>query len=409
MSGGGTGAGGRRLLCEQGSGEPTAPVHGAGACAGCLRRAWLVAALASHVAAAVHRRGRLVELLALRDAELIAALGGARRKRIERAYARFDARDAHEACEVARVTPVCQHDRRYPAALDGADRPAVLYVAGDPERFAALAGADPVAIVGARRASPYGLDVARSLARDLAVAGVTTISGMALGADAAAHEGALAGGGQTIAVLANGADRAYPASKRGLYERICAQGAVVSELPPGCGPWRWTFPARNRIIAALGGVTVVVEAAERSGSLITAELAAELGREVGAVPGRVTSPLAVGTNRLIADGAHVVRDARDVLDLLFGAGARGPASGAELHGAEPGKNAERASVMGLRAELREVLEAVECGHDTVDGLSCDGAVARPLDAGELMAALGELELLGLVRRDLGGRYRRALG
>ena len=141
------------------------------------------------------------------------------------------------------------------------------------------------------------------------------VSGLAFGIDSCAHRGALEAG-LTVAVLGCGADVAYPAAHRALWRRIGEQGLVLSELPPGTGAWRWTFPARNRIVAALAGMTVVVEAAERSGSMITADLTARLGRELGAVPGPVGSRASAAPNRLIAQGARPVRDGRDVLSAL---------------------------------------------------------------------------------------------
>ena len=175
-------------------------------------------------------------------------------------------------------------------------------------------------IVGSRRASAYGLRVAEGLAHDLAGCGVVVVSGMALGIDAAAHRGALDAGGRTIAVLAGGPDVVYPARHRGLHARICARGAVISDRPPGTRPQKHDFPVRNRLMAALASVVVVVEAAERSGSLVTANLALDLGREVGAVPGQVGIPVAAGTNLRIREGAALIRDAQDVLDLLGGVG-----------------------------------------------------------------------------------------
>jgi DNA processing protein len=247
--------------------------------------------------------------------------------------------------------------------------------------------ADRVAIVGARRATPYGLEQARGLGRGLAAAGLTVVSGMALGVDAAAHVGALECEGMTLAVLACGPERAYPASKRRLHARIAACGAVVAELPPGAPPRRWCFPARNRIIAALAQATVVVEAGERSGSLITAGQAADLGREVAAVPGLVTAPLAAGTNALIADGAQLVRGPRDVIELLFGAGAAVWPPEDEASGA------------ALEPDLRALLERVGAGCDTVAALTDGGA-----DVDAVLAGLAQLELRALVRRGHGGRY-----
>jgi DNA processing protein len=186
-----------------------------------------------------------------------------------------------------------------------------------------------------------------------------------------------------VAVLAGGADAPYPASKLALYRQILAAGCAVSELPPGLRPRRWCFPARNRLIAALAGVTVVVEAAARSGALITARVARDLGRDVGAVPGPITSPRARGANDLLFDGAHVVRDVADVLDLLLGVGAARPADPRET----------------LEPDLRRVLDSVAAGRDTVSALA-----DTPAGAEAALVALARLELLGLVRRGLAGRY-----
>jgi DNA processing protein len=210
---------------------------------------------------------------------------------------------------------------------------------------------------------------------------------MALGIDATAHQGALDRGGGTVAVLAGGADVPYPASRRPLYRRIVGTGCVVSELPPGFRAHKWCFPARNRIIAGLAQLTIVVEAASRSGSLITAGIARDLGREVGAVPGRVTSPVAAGTNELLADGARLIRDAGDVLDALYGVGARPTRSAAPDPGA------------GLPPALRSLLAAVGDGCDTLGAL-----VARGLDLEAALSGLAELEVQGRLRRGLGGRY-----
>jgi DNA processing protein len=259
---------------------------------------------------------------------------------------------------------------------------------GDRGCLAQLQAGPAVAIVGARRASPYGIEVAHMLGRDLAVAGVPVVSGMALGADSAAHEGALEAGGLTVAVLAGGPDRPYPASKRRLHARIAARGLAVSELPPGTQPLRWCFPARNRIMAGLAAMTIVVEGAAGSGSLITAGFAHQLGREVGAVPGQVTSRLAQGPHALIADGACLVRSAEDALDAIFGVGraARGSVE------REPPP---------LTPALSGLLSAVEQGHTSLEQL-----VGKGDDVADALAALSELELMGLIRRAPGGGYVR---
>lgn len=355
-------------------------------CGACLRRAWLLGALVGRIEYA--RRsggGRIPLLLALDDGALMTATQAP--PALRDAYRRFRRDDAIAALEASELTAICRHDPRYPSALaDLPDAPAVLHVAGDVQHLVALVAADrpAVAVVGARRASSYGLEVARGLGRGLAAADVTVVSGMALGIDAAAHVGALEGSATTVAVLAAGAERAYPPSKQRLYRDLRRRAAVVSELPPGSPVQRWCFPARNRLIAALSRLTVVVEAMERSGSLITAEFARDLGRDVGAVPGHVTSPLARGPNALLADGAHVIRDAEDALDIACGVG---------------GWQRRRPAGAGVPDHLRALHAAVASGAQTADALAEGGF---PVTA--TLAGLAELELLGHVRRVVGGRY-----
>jgi DNA processing protein len=214
---------------------------------------------------------------------------------------------------------------------------------------------------------------------------------MAMGIDAAAHRGALAAGGQTVAVLASGPEIASPAREAPLHRDLAARALVISELPPGTRPWRWAFPARNRIIAALAGMTVIVEAAERSGSLITAEIASDLGRDVGAVPGNPLSWRASGANSLLRDGARVVRGASDVIEDLIGL-----AEGGDMMTGRP-----PAPPPGLAPTLAVLLDAIEAGTDTIAALA---GGSRPV--GAVLAGLSELELLGHVRRDLAGRYVR---
>jgi DNA processing protein len=275
------------------------------ACAACLSRTWLIARLAGSIEIARHHKRRLREILALSEEQLVAGLGGARASAIAEEFERLDVDALREAVEGSGLEAVCRHDPAYPARLrDLEDAPAALFVAGGVGRLEGLAGADleqgprAVAVVGTRRASADGLEVARALGRGLAAAGVTVVSGMALGVDSAAHAGALESSGRTVAVLAGGADVPYPPSKARLHRLIAERGCVVGELPPGFVAMRWCFPARNRVIAALAHMTIVVEAARRSGSLITAEIAMDIGREVGAVPGsRTTAAHAAGRGR----------------------------------------------------------------------------------------------------------------
>jgi len=361
------------------------------ACDRCLRRSALVASLAGHIERARRNHRHIAELLALSDEGLLAALAGERRVELELLHDAFDPAAARERVAAAGLHAVCRHDEDgYPPRLRRSeDAPAVLYVAGDPSRLAALGDDDApaVAVVGARRASADGIEVARSLARGLAAAGVTVVSGMALGIDSAAHAGALEVGGPTLTVLASGADVPYPPSKRGLYRSLVQSQAAISEMPPGFRPFRWCFPARNRTIAGLASLTIVVEAAERSGSLITAELAQDLGRPVGAVPGSVTAHRTMGSNALLRDGALVIRHAQDALDEVLGVGVASAV-------------AERCAD-DLGGRLRALLLRVENGCATVSELA-----ATPAEAQSALSGLAELELLGYLRRGPGGRYVR---
>ncbi len=363
-----------------------------GACKLCLRRSALLALLAPHIEHLGRGRGRVPELLALRDRELVDAVCGEEdAPRAAMLLRRFDPRAARRRAEAAGLVAVCRHDERFPPRLlDAPDAPALLYLRGDGDLLETLTAEPAVALVGSRRASPYALEVARSLGAELAGCGVPVVSGLAFGVDAAAHEGALESGGPTVAVLGAGADAPSPRSQRWLYERVARTGLVASEFPPGFSALPWCFPARNRIMAALAAMTVVVEGGERSGSLITARFAADLGREVGAVPGQVTSTLARGSNALLADGACVVRSAADVLDALYGAG-------------QGRRRLARRERERLAPALRAVLAEVERGNATIDALTPPGG-----DASAVMAALTELELRGLVRRE-GGRYVRRAG
>lgn len=209
-------------------------------------------------------------------------------------------------------TRLAPGDARYPALLGRVATPPTLHVRGTLAVDDALA----VAIVGARRATAYGLEVGEALAFELAARGVTVVSGLARGVDAAAHRGALRAGGRTIAVLGCGIDVVYPPENRRLADEIAACGALLSQFPPGAPPLAGHFPVRNRTIAGLALGVVVVEADERSGALITARFAADLGREVFAVPGRITSETSRGANGLIQEGAKLVRDWIDIVDEL---------------------------------------------------------------------------------------------
>ncbi|HYQ78764.1 MAG TPA: DNA-processing protein DprA [Solirubrobacterales bacterium] len=360
------------------------------ACVECLRRSWLLADLGPYVerVATGEVGSRSPELLRLSNEDLVAV---AAPKVAGQLLARVEAlaeERLREELALAGCWGCCRHGDLFPDHLrDAADAPRALIGRGDPGLLDGLEPFGAVTIVGARRATSYGREVARELGRELAAAGMVVVSGLAFGIDGCAHRGAL-DAGRTIAVLGCGPDVAYPSSHRTLWRRICETGLVISELPPGATPWRWTFPARNRIMAALAGMTVVVESATRSGSLITMDLAADLGRDLGAVPGPVTSRASAGPNALLASGAHVVRDAQDVLDAMLGPGRMLPVrSGPDL---EPG--------------LHAVLAAVEAGESNCDAVASAVGVSGP----EAAVALSRLELLGYLSCSNMGNYSRTL-
>jgi DNA processing protein len=368
-------------------------------CEACLRRGFLLGLLAPRIAALLDSRGRKpAGLLALDDEHLVAAVAGEHRAEADSFLENFEL-DAALACLAERgVQAVCRHAAGYPTRLlQLGDPPTVLFTVGQADRVLARLARDPlVALVGARKASPYGLEMARALGRGLGVAGVPVVSGLALGIDAAAHVGCLAGGGDAVAVVGGGPDVAYPRTNRALHEKVSAAGLVLSEMPPGLRPYRWSFPARNRLMAGLCDVTVVVEAAERSGSLITTDFAADLGRVVAAVPGEATSDRARGSNRLLRAGAAVVTGVEDVLDELLGAGRDAADPSGEPD--EPGPRDEGPTDPAERA----VLEAVEAGTG-VDGASREAGV----EVARARAILSRLEARGLVRRDALGSYTRS--
>ena len=287
------------------------------------------------------------------------------------------------------VTHLVPTDPRYPALLAAIPSPPELDVRGALEPGDALA----IAIVGARQATAYGLEVAESLAAELAARGVTVVSGLARGIDTAAHRGALAAGGRTIAVLGSGIERLYPPENGALAEQILAHGAVVSQFPRTAEPLNYHFPARNRTLAGLALGVVVVEAAERSGALITAGLAGELGRDVFAVPGRITSPASRGANGLLRDGARLVGHWSDIVAELSEPWRRMVA----------GAGAERETRAPLapgsdEARMLELLSVDDPQH-------IERLIARVnLDAARAGAALTTLELTGWVRQLAGQRW-----
>jgi DNA processing protein len=353
----------------------------------------VIATLAARIEGLLQRpSARIGNLLALRSEQLIEALVPSERMdEVVGAIEAFEPQIARERAADALLDVLCPHTAAYPAALRGLpDAPPVLWARGGGDRLAQLLDGPGVAVVGSRRPSSYGIEVAEELSRGLSAAGVTVVSGLALGIDAAAHRGALrAAQPRAIAVLGSGADVPYPRMNRRIYDQIAEVGVILSESPPGRRPFRWTFPARNRIMAAITAITVVVEAADPSGSLITAGFAAELGRGVAAVPGRVTASNAAGRNRLLRDGAAVIRNAADALDELFGVG------GADrLEASDP--------IVDLDDDERLVLERIESGADPAS-IAADAG----LEPARVRIVLGLLEARGLIRRRGVGSYERA--
>jgi DNA processing protein len=293
--------------------------------------------------------------------------------------------------EWSAVRALARSEPEYPVQLAAVpSTPEMVYVRGEIRREDALA----IAIVGARRATQYGLEVAWRLAADLAARGITVVSGLARGIDRAAHEGALDAGGRTIAVLGSGVDVIYPPENRGLARRIAERGAVLSQFAPGTPPRPHHFPERNRVIAGLSLGVVVVEAAERSGALITAGLAAELGREVMAVPGRVTSPESQGSHRLIRDGAVLVGGWEDVVAQLPARWRACVRTAPEVSGAAP---------LDLEPEGGDAGRVLAALGD--EPASIDELIERSgISSGRAAALLVELELAGHVRQLDGKRF-----
>lgn len=308
------------------------------------------------------------------------------------ASARTRARTALAAARAAGIAAVPWSDRRYPRLLAAIpDPPPVLWLRGDP---AALAG-PAVAVVGSRAGTVYACEVGRSLGADLASRGVTVVSGLARGVDSAAHGGVLAVGGRTIAVLGSGVDVVYPPEHAGLAGEIARRGLLVSELPPGTTPRRSYFPLRNRLISGLSRAVVVVEASERSGSLITARLALEQGRDVMAVPGNVLSGRNRGAHALLRDGARLVETADDVVEEL----------GLAL--AAPGGETGAAAVSG-GGPPPEGPDSILHHMDAGEVYGVDDLAARTgLASAALLARLTDLELQGRVARAGAGRFVRA--
>jgi DNA processing protein len=353
------------------------------ACEECLRRGWLLSSLGACLDYLAPDRDRLVAALALTDTELIEALGGRRRDELRAGHAAF----ASATVEQTRgVTGLCRHDGRYPRALSGAAAPRMLHLTGPVQRLERLVAAPVVALLGCARASDYGLETARGLARGLAASGVTVTSTVAAGIPLAAQRGALEGGGG-LAVFGDGLGVPCSGLPRALLARRAAGGCAVSELPCQVRGRRWGPAAAERIVVGLAQAVVVVEAGNVAHDLAGARVAQSLGRDIAAVPGRVSSPLSAGPHLLLREGAWLARGTEDVLELL--SRSAGPDLAPAPLIAEP----------PLAPAMQAVLERVACGQDTPERLA-----GMDLETDELLLALSELELLGLLTRGENGRY-----
>jgi DNA processing protein len=361
-----------------------------GICPSCERHAWLLGKLGIRLDFRARDPTRLWGLLELSDSDLIDAIGGRRREELHEAYEAWEADEANAEKETERI---CRHHVDYPACLRGdALAPVTLGVQGGLERLTETLARKVVAVVGTRRATDYGMGLARALARDLASCGLTVASGMGEGIAGAVQAGVLEAGAMPLAVLAGTLERCSPACCEPLYRRVVEGGCAISELAVlGRGRERnWWRLATERTLALLGELTIVVEAGEHPREQACAHVAWTRGRHVAAVPGRVTSPASKGTNELLMNGARLVRSAQDALDALYG-----------VNGMRVGdKTNEQASTpVPLEPRLARVLADVGRGKDTVARLT-EGDV----EPGELALALAELELKGLLVRGDAGRY-----
>jgi DNA processing protein len=348
---------------------------------------WLAISRVPHIGPArierlLARFGSLMSAWSASEEELRATLEPRPLAELQTARSRVD--PVGELDRLARLGIGAVHPGHsaYPKLLaEISGRPSILYVRGE------LLPADDasVAIVGTRRATPYGRQSAERIAGELAQAGVTIISGLARGVDAAAHRAALSSGGRTIAVLGSGPDVIYPPEHRGLAEQILRSGAVISEFAPGTKPDAQNFPARNRIISGISLGTVVIEAPLRSGALITATFAADQGRDVFVIPGSIFAQSSEGTNALLRDGARIARNGADLLeDLGLGVGAISAATQSRL----PLEEDERRLYDALGKEARHIDEVAE---------------EAGLTAGAASALLLTMELKGLIRNH-GAQY-----
>ncbi len=356
------------------------------ACEQCRRRSWLLAELGGVLDCNCRADGRLHELLALADEELIAALGGRRRAALRAAYSLAGSR---QPAPSDGVLAICRHDSRYPSSLRETGAARMLHVGGGLERLRELTERPVVAFLGRGASSDYGAAIAASLGRGLALSGVTVAGELANTIGATALRGALDAEMPALGAVAGGLAVGVPARRRELCRRLTDGGCVVSELPCNTPRRRWSAVGCERVLCSLAAVVLVVEADDSTSGLSGARIAEAFGRLVAAVPGRVSSRAARGPHALLRDGARLITCAADVLELICESEGR----------AAPARDLRQQTP--LEPRLRRVLERVGAGCDTAARLLAGSAAS---EAGDVLRSLGELELLGLLVRGDGGRY-----
>ena len=336
----------------------------------------------------IERFGSPAAVLAARPSDLreVEGVGPKVSERIVAAGEEIDAEAEIELCRQRGISILTESDPQYPRVLrEIPDPPGLLFVRGAMKPEDGLA----IGIVGTRHATPYGLRQAERLAASLSRAGLTIISGLARGIDAAAHRGALSAGGRTLGILASGVLNIYPPEHDALAAEVAEHGALVSEQPCHSAPLAGTFPQRNRLISGLSLGVIVIEAAERSGALITARHAYEQGRDVYAVPGNVESRASRGCHRLIRDGATLIDSADDVLEQL------GPL--VEAVGRDDGRTVHHPAELMLNELERQVLDAIRCEATSID----DVIVRSGLPVQQVLSTISVLEMRHLIRRQSG--------
>lgn len=351
------------------------------ACVTCLARSALIALLSARIEHAARDADRLIALLCLQDEALIDAIGGRKRDQLRRQRDHLLAEAAPPACCIA----ACEHDSLHQRLFDTPDHalpaPAVLYLSGASDRIDSALRRPIVALVGTAQASDYGMEMACFLARSLARSGLSVVSSFSAGVPAAVHLGVLEAGCTPLAVTSSGLDICRPAHLRKLWRRLHQTGVVLSEMPHGFRGRRWSDRAAERILIQIASLVVVVEP-DQCGGMLAARLAQRDGKQVGALPGRVTSSQSRGAHRLLREGVPLIASPQDVLDLLYGV---------------PSLPADQ-PLAALSAPSLRLLEQIGSGEDTIERL-VDASTT-----GRLILELSELRAAGLLARGDDGRY-----